>query len=57
MFAIVPNHVSEAINKELDKFLKDNPTLVDKRDDMYNDLLVYYHRTGEIAELVLQKEE
>lgn len=51
MFVIVPNHVSDAINEEIDRYLKINPSAEKDRQEMYNALLDAYNEHGVIAKL------
>ena len=51
MKVIVPNHIRDAIVTVVDEFLEKHPELKGAYDDMYNDLLDCYDKTGEIAEL------
>lgn len=51
MLVIVPNHVSEAINAEIERFLKINPAAEKDRQAMFDDLLAVYDERGIIAKL------
>jgi hypothetical protein len=53
MFAIVPNEVSDAINKILDREIQKYPDAHVDRDIFYNACLEYYDDTGEIPEIEL----
>ncbi len=53
MLVIVPNHVSEAINAEIERFLKINPAAEKDRQAMFDDLLAVYDEHGIIAKLTI----
>lgn len=48
---IVPNHIRDAITKEVDGFIAKHPRLCSLREEMFDDLLRMYDETGVIAEL------
>ncbi len=53
---IVPNEIGDAIERELNRFLKEHPQFEEKREDMRQCLLAVFDEYGVIAELTLKKE-
>ena len=53
MFTIVPVHVTNAIKKEINRFINENNLELDDqtKENMFNDLLLAYNEYGEIATL------
>ncbi len=57
MIVLVPNHVSEAINKEIALFLEKYPEKTEHKEAMYQSLLNAYSEHGVIATLTDKTEE
>jgi len=54
---IVPNHVSEAIHKAIDKALDGRPVTQSDKEILYNQLLMYFDEHGTIPEFELERVE
>lgn len=50
---IVPNHISDAINKAIDEKLDGRPISPEEREDVYNILLAYFDDHGRIPDFHL----
>jgi len=57
MFVIVPNVLSDAVNKKLDLAFVDCPEAEKDRDILYNQLLQYFDEHGELPEFKIIKKE
>jgi hypothetical protein len=55
MIVIVPNYVSDAINKKLDELLETCPDAINSRSHLYEQLLEYYNNNGELPDCSLAK--
>ena len=53
MMLIVPNHVRDAINAKLDAALAQVPDAIKDRDHLYNLLLAYFDKHGDIPDFDL----
>ena len=56
---IVPSYVSDAIDREIDRFNDENNLnlSIEDRENMYDDLLLAYDEYGEIATLTVNTKE
>ena len=48
---VLPEHIKRAIEKEVDRYLEENPDLVEHRDQCYNALLKLYYEDGSVGKL------
>lgn len=53
MFLIVPNHVSDAIDRALEKAFEAVPEAVKEREQLYGKLLDYYNEHGAIPDFTI----
>ena len=51
---IVPNELRDAINAKIDTALKACPEVASEREGIYQDLLCYFDKHGEIPEFTLR---
>jgi hypothetical protein len=53
---IVPNHISDAINRALDAALAEHPLAAPDRDRFYSVLLDYFNEHGVVPEFSLERQ-
>lgn len=55
MFVIVPNHISEEINRLLDNAFLEYPEATKEREAFYHQILEFYDNNGCLPEFTIQK--
>jgi len=55
MIIIVPNVLRDAINTKLDIALEKNPSAIIAREELYNQMLIFFNENGYIPDISIVK--